>query len=59
MGIEYDFFTKQNYRSKSMRAAKELGYSEEILDKLRNAKNDSEISTIMYVAAKNIGENNG
>lgn len=56
MGREYDYFTSQNYRGKSLRAAKELGYSEEILDKLRNAKDDSEISTIMYVAAKGIGE---
>ena len=44
------------YKKESLKAAKDLGYSDEVIEKIENAKNDSQISTIMYVAAKNIGE---
>ena len=50
----YDF--KSGYKRTAIKAARELQYKPEVIDQINNAKNDSEISTIMYLAAKAIGE---
>lgn len=44
------------YKKTAIKTAKELGYSQEVIKKLENAKNDQQISTIMYVEAQKIGE---
>lgn len=44
------------YKKSALKIAKQLCYSDEVLDKIKNAKNDEEVATIMYVATKNIGE---
>lgn len=49
----------QKYKNDCLVACKELGYSEEVYNKIKNAKNDQEISTIMYVEAMKIGEEDG
>lgn len=54
-GAYIEYF-RYSYKKKAVRIAKELGYSEETIDKINKAKNDQEISTIMYVAAKRLGE---
>lgn len=50
----YDF--KRGYKRSAISIAQDLGYGQQVIDKINNAKNDQEISTIMYVAAKKIGE---
>ena len=41
-----------NYRSNALKAAEDLGYSEEYLKKIRKAKTDAEISRLMAEARK-------
>lgn len=52
----YFEYHQGGYRKHALRIAKDLGYSDEITNKIKNAKNDDEIATIMYVSAKSIGE---
>lgn len=42
-----DFY---DYKRFAIRAAKELGYSDEVIDSLNSSKNDHEISRIMKTA---------
>lgn len=49
MGTAHD---EPNYRSNALRAAEDLGYSEEYIKKIRKAKTDSEISRLMIQARK-------
>lgn len=56
----YDFFRRngsQNYKKKYLKIAKELHHPQEVLDRINKAKSEDEVSSIMYVAMKNMGEN--
>lgn len=53
----FERYYQGGYKKNAIRIAKDLHHPEEVIEKLRNAKNDDEVATIMYVAAKNIGEN--
>lgn len=44
------------YRINAIKAAEDLGYSEEVIQRIQDAKCDEEISRIMYSAARTIGE---
>lgn len=44
----------RSYKKFALQAAKDLLYSEEVIDKIKNAKSDYEIANIMTIAAKNI-----
>lgn len=56
---ESNFVGGQNYKKFALKAAKDFGYSKDVVQKIKRSKSDQEISTIMYVAAKSIGESNG
>lgn len=56
---ESNFVGGQNYKKFALKAAKNFGYSKEVIQKIKRSKSDQEISTIMHIAAKGIGENNG
>lgn len=53
---KYTRYYQGGYKKNAIKIARQLGHPEEVIEKLRNAKNDSEVATIMHVAAKNIGE---
>lgn len=53
---KYDVFSDNRYKDFALKAAKELLYPEETLDRIRNAKNEAEISRIMLLAAKEMPE---
>lgn len=44
-----------HYRREALRAAKDFGYSEKVITKIRAAKSDNEISRIMMGARLNGG----
>jgi predicted fused transcriptional regulator/phosphomethylpyrimidine kinase len=39
-----------SYKRRAIRAAKELGYGKKVVDKLKKATSDNEITRIMYSA---------
>lgn len=43
---------KENYKRKALTAAKELGYDNEVVEKIKSAKSDAEIERIMNTARK-------
>lgn len=44
---------ENNYKLRALKAAKELRYGAEIIRKIKNAKDDSEIARIMITAREN------
>lgn len=46
----------KEYRKNAVKIARELGYSNDVIEKIQNAKNEQQISTIMYTQAMKIGE---
>lgn len=48
--------TFKSYKKEALKAAKDLRYSEEIVEKIDRSNSEEEIATIMFVAMKNIGE---
>ena len=46
---------KRAYKKDAIKAAKDLGYSKEFVEKIKNTENIDKIATLMYVEAKNIG----
>lgn len=42
----------KTYRSEALKAAKELGYGDEVIRRIKNAKSDAEIEHIMVSARK-------
>ena len=44
------------YKKNAIKTAIELGYSQDVIDKIEKAKTDQQISTIMYLEALKIGE---
>ena len=47
MSIENDYFGEKTYKSSAIRAAKELGYGDDIIKRIEAAKSSSEIECIM------------
>ena len=47
MSIENDYFGEKTYKSSAIRAARELGYGDDIIKRLEAAKSSSEIECIM------------
>ena len=47
MSIENDYFGEKTYKSSAIRAAKELGYGDDIIKRLKAAKSSSEIECVM------------
>ena len=47
MSIENDYFGDKTYKSSAIRAAKELGYGDDVIKRLKAAKSSSEIECIM------------
>ena len=47
MSIENDYFGEKTYKSSAIRAAKELGYGDDVIKHLKAAKSSSEIECIM------------
>lgn len=43
---------RSSYRGKAIRAARQLGYSRDVILQIKNAKSDIKIEQIMYQAAK-------
>lgn len=56
MGNAYETRSTKLYRKMALEAARDLGYSQEIIDKIKNADNDREISRIMMTAKETIKE---
>ena len=43
---------EENYKRKALTAAKELGYDNEVVEKIKASKSDAEIERIMNTARK-------
>ena len=51
-----EFFTDRKYRYIAMDAAKQLGYGDAVIQKIRAAKDDSEVERIMVTARKKLSD---
>lgn len=52
MGTDNDYFGENKYKNAAIKAAKELGYGEEVVEKIKAAKSDSDVGRIMITARK-------
>lgn len=51
-GIKYNELSDKRYKKFALKAAKELGYSDEVIERIKNAESDFEVSRIMTTARK-------